>query len=170
MKTLNIPSGGTSFTFDNLFKGKLPDCIALAMVADTAATVSYTANPFNFQNFGLNYIALSAKSQLIPHIPLEPNITSNDYLSEYLSVMEAMGYDTGPYTWAITPFQWATGDNIWVFKVTPGPIGGLHSKQLTGDIRLEMKFANPLAANVTLVLLSEESATLEIDQFNHVLI
>ena len=47
---------------------------------------------------------------------------------------------------------------------------GLHSKQLNGDIRLEMKFANPLAANVTLLLLSEEPATLEIDQFNHVLI
>ena len=33
-----------------------------------------------------------------------------------------------------------------------------------------MKFASPLAANVTLLLLSEEPATLEIDQFNHVLI
>ena len=54
MKTLNIPFGGTSYTFDNIFKGKLPDRIALAMVADSAATGSYTANPFNFQNFGLN--------------------------------------------------------------------------------------------------------------------
>ena len=59
MKTQNIPSGGTSYTFDNLFKGKLPDRIALAMVADAAATGSYSANPFNFKNFGLNYIALS---------------------------------------------------------------------------------------------------------------
>ena len=85
-------------------------------------------------------------------------------------VMEAMGYDTGPYTWAISPTQWATGHNIWLFKVTPGPIGGLHSKQLNGDLRLEMKFATQLAANVTLLMLSEEPATLEIDQFNHVLI
>ena len=84
--------------------------------------------------------------------------------------MEAMGYDTGPYTRAITPTLLATGHNFWVFKVTSGPIGGIHSKQLNGDIRLQMKFANPLTANVTLLLLSEESATLEIDQFNHVLI
>ena len=47
MKTLNIPSGGTSYTFDNLFKGKLTDRIAIAMVADTAATGSYWANPFS---------------------------------------------------------------------------------------------------------------------------
>ena len=45
MKTQNIPSGGTSSTFDNLFKGKLHDRIALAMVADAAATGCYNANP-----------------------------------------------------------------------------------------------------------------------------
>ena len=106
MKTQNIPSGGTSYTFDNLFKGKLPDRIAISMVADPAATGSYSANHFNFQNFGLNYMALSANSQLIPRISLEPNFATNDNLREYLSVMEAMAYDTGPYTWAITPTQW----------------------------------------------------------------
>ena len=104
-----------------------------------------------------------------PH-PSPTQLRHNDYLREYLSVMDAMGYDTGPYTWEITPTQWATGHNIWVFKVTPGPIGGLHSKQLNGDLRLEMKFSPQLAGNVTLLLLSEEPATLEIDQFNHVLI
>ena len=57
-KTLNIPSGGASYIFDNLFKGKLTDRIALAMVADAAATRNYTSNPFNFRNFGLNYIEL----------------------------------------------------------------------------------------------------------------
>ena len=140
------------------------------MVADAAATGSYSANPFNFQNFVLNYIAPSPNSKLIPRIALEPNFTTNDYLREYLTVMEAMGYYTGPYTWALIKTQWANGHNIWVFKVTPGLIGGLHSKQINGDIRLEMKFATQLARNVTLLVLSEEPATLEIDQFNHVLI
>ena len=54
-----------------------------------------------------------------------------------------------------------------MFKVTSGPIGGLHSKQLNGDIRLEMKFSPQLAANLTLILLSEELATVEICQFNN---
>ena len=125
------------------------------MVADAAATGSYAANPFIFQNFGLNYIALSANSQLIPNIPLEPKIATQDYLREYLSLMEAMGYDARPYTWAITPTHWANSHNIWVFKVTPGPIGGFHSKHLNGDIRLEMKIANALTTSVTLLLLTE---------------
>ena len=85
-------------------------------------------------------------------------------------VLEAMGYDIGPYTWSISPSAWANGYNLWVFKVTPGPIGAVRSTQLNGDIRLEMKFAQATAANITLIVLSEEPATLEIDKFNHVLI
>ena len=71
--------------------------------------------------------------ELILRIQLEPNFATQDYLREYLSVMEAIGYDTGPYIWAMTPTQWAGGPNIWVFKVTTGLIGGLQSKQLNGD-------------------------------------
>ena len=46
----------------------------------------------------------------------------------------------------------------------------MRSNQLTGDIRLDMKFAAPTRANINLIILSEEPATLEIDKFNHVLI
>ena len=90
MTTLKVLSGGTSYTFEYPFKGKLPDRIALSIVADPAATGGYTANPFNFQNF-INYIPISANLQLIPHIALEPNLATHYYLREYLSVMEAMG-------------------------------------------------------------------------------
>ena len=78
MKTLNIPSDERSNTLDNLFKGKLPDRIAMDMFADAAATGSYNANPFNIEKFGASYIALDANSQLIPGIPLEPNFATND--------------------------------------------------------------------------------------------
>ena len=87
---------------------------------------------------------------------------------KYLTVLDAMGYDTGPYTWAITPTQRANGHIIWVFKVTPGPIAGVHSKQLNGPIHLWMMFSPQLPANATLIVLSEEPATVEIDQVNHV--
>jgi len=170
MKTHTIPTGVTSFTVDNLFKGRLPDRLALGMVSDAAATGSYSSNPFNFQNFGLNYIALRVNSELVPRVPMEPNFTTGDYLREYLTVLEALGYDIGPNTWSISPTQWAAGFNIYAFKVTPGSIGAVRSNQLTGDIRLDMKFADALTGNVTLIILSEEPATLEIDKYGHVFV
>ena len=78
-KTLNIPSGGTSYTFDNVFRDKLPDSIALAVVADAAPTGKDNANPFTFQNFCLNYIAQSCNLQLMRHIHLEPNFATEYY-------------------------------------------------------------------------------------------
>ena len=65
------------------------------MVADAEATGSYSANLFNFQNFGLNYIELSTNSELITRMQLEPNFGDHDYLKGYLSLMEAMGFETG---------------------------------------------------------------------------
>ena len=101
MKTHVIPSGVTRYTINNLFKGRLPDRIAVAMVADKAVSGSYTANPFNFQNFGLNYLVLHVNSELVPRIALEPNFTTGDYMREYITVLEALGFDIGPNTWAL---------------------------------------------------------------------
>ena len=170
LKTHTITAGVTGVSIDNLFKGRLPDRLALVMVSDAAVTGSYSSNPFNYQNFRINYMALRVNSELHPRVPLEPDFVTGDYLREYLTVMEAMGYDIGPNTWSLTPAQWADGYNIWVYKITPGSIGAIRSNQLTGDIRLDMKFANALAGNVTLIIYSEEPGLLEIDKFGHVFV
>ena len=171
LKTHMVPNGVLSYNIDNLFKGKLPDRIVLAMVTNQAITGHYQTNPFNFQNFGLNYLVLKVNSQMVPRIPLEPIFGDRpDYLREYMHVLETLEYDVGPNIWSLTPKTWATGNNIWVFKITPGPLGGVRSAPVTGDIRLEMKFAAQTANGITLILLSEEPATLEIDKFGHVFI
>ena len=41
-KTQHIPQGVTNFSIDNLFKGKLPGRVALAILNDAAMTGSYT--------------------------------------------------------------------------------------------------------------------------------
>ena len=170
LKTHTVPDGVRSYSIDNLYKGKLPERIVLAMVTNHALSGHYLANPFNFQNFGLNFLVLKVNSQMVPRIPLEPNFTTNDYLREYTSVLEALDYDIGPNIWSLTPASWAGGNNIYAFKISPGPIGPVRSNPVTGDVRLEMKFANPTAGTITLILLAEEPATLEIDKFGHVFI
>ena len=171
LKTHMVPNGVLSYNIDNLYKGKLPDRIVLAMVTNQAITGHYQSNPFNFQNFGLNFLVLKVNSQMVPRIPLEPNFGDpGDYLREYMNVLENLEYDIGPNIWSLTPASLASGHNIWVFKITPGPLGGVRSNPVTGDIRLEIKFANQTANGITLILLSEEPATLEVDKFGHVFI
>ena len=170
MKTQTIPQGVTNFKAANLFTGVCPDRIAMVMVEDAAATGSYLRNPFNFQHFNLNYLTLNVNSQYIPGIPYEPDFARADYLRDYITVMEGLGYDIGPYTWDVTPNEWANGYNIYVFKITPGSIGAVKSLPLTGDVSSELKFSTATTGVITLVILAEQAATLEIDKFNHVLI
>ena len=81
--------------------------------------------------------------------------------------MEAM--DTVPTRGQSGPTHLVAGSNLRVFKVTPGPIGAVHSTQLNGELRLEMTVTKAITAIVTMLLLSEEPANLQIDQLNKVL-
>ena len=170
MKRLTIPAGATSFTADNLYKGKPPTRIVLGMVLDDAATGTYWSNPFNFQHFNLNYIALQANSEYIPRIPYTPDFAKKDYLNPYMGVMSALNYDVGPYTWDLGPHDWADGYNLWVFKIAPSTSGIVRSTPVTGTLRLDMKFSIAPANPIALIVMAEEAATLEIDKFNNVFI
>ena len=170
LKTQTIPQGVTNFTIDNLFKGKLPSRIVAAMVADEAVSGTYWLNPFNFEHFDLNYLVLQVNSEFVPRIPFTPNFETHDYLSVYMGVLSALGYDVGPYTWDLGPKDWAGGYNIYAFKITPSSSGLVRSPPVTGNLRMDMKFAKPTPKIISLIIMAEEGATLEIDKFNNVFI
>ena len=167
MKTLTIPQGVTNFQYDNLYLGNLPDRIALALVHDEAVTGSYTRNPFKFDHYGLTHLGLKVGGEQIPKIPYQPDFTTRDYLREYMTVLSALGFDMGPNCWDITPTEWANGYNIYVFKITPGPLGIVKSLSRAGNIRLEIKFREATTHNITAILLSEDRDILEIDKNFH---
>ena len=56
-----------------------------------------------------------------------------------------------------------------VFKVTPGPLVGIHRNNLMVTSAW-MRFSTQLAGNVSIHVLSKEPETLEIDQFKPALI
>ena len=170
MKAHSIPQGVSSFTIDNLFKGKLPTRIVTALVTDADSNGTYYTNPFNLQHFNLNYIALQANSDFIPRIPYTPDFSKHDYLNSYMGVLSALNYDVGPNTWDLGPGDWAQGYNIWSFKIAPGSSGVVRTTPLTGTLRMDLKFANPVPSPLTLIIMAEEAATLEIDKFNNVFI
>ncbi|KAF0154027.1 MAG: hypothetical protein FD188_3312, partial [Ignavibacteria bacterium] len=95
-KTVSIPNGTSNIEFDNIYMGKLPDLIVMAMTADTDMAGGYQRNPFNFQHFGVNYLCLKANGEQIPRIALQPNFATKDYIRAYFGVLESLGFDIGP--------------------------------------------------------------------------
>lgn len=56
----SIPSGSTSFHWDNIFQGQKPSRVVIGFVLSKAASGDYKANPFNFINCGIQSICLYA--------------------------------------------------------------------------------------------------------------
>jgi len=168
LKTHQIPIGTKNLELDNVWMGNLPNKVALAMVRNTAIAGSYSQNPFNFQHFGLTHLCLRMNGEQVPRNALAPNFTSQDFKREYMYMLEAMEYDTGRTSWSITPKEWANGYNVYVFRLNSDMYPNVSSVQRTGSVRLEMKFANTIGENISIIFLAEYPAVLEIDKYGQV--
>jgi len=168
MKQLTIANGVTSFQQENVYMGKLPNRLAIGMVADGTITGSYTLNPYHFQNFGANYISIRVNGEQIPRVALQPNFAAGDYIREYMSVLEALGMDSENQAISLNPTEWAGGSTLFVFKLSSGS-AGVRSIPKTGSVRLEIRFAAATNANINLILFAEFSELFEIDKFKNII-
>jgi hypothetical protein len=55
---------------------------------------------------------------------MQMNFDKDNYTRAYLNTLQALGLDQGKETFAITPEEWKQSFNVYVFKLTPGTIGG----------------------------------------------
>ena len=54
----SIPTGNTSFHWDNIFQGRKPCRIVVCFVEEKGFSGDYKSNPFNFQNYGVKTMTL----------------------------------------------------------------------------------------------------------------
>ena len=95
--------------------------------------------------------------------------SNNDYIRSYFGVRIALGFDIGPNCWDLTPEEWANGYNIFAFKITPDPIGTVRSPPRLGSARLEIKFSAQTTVNLSVLLLSQHSAEIQIDKYKNII-
>ena len=167
MKRLTIPTGVTNIEFDNVYTGVLPKRVMLGFVQDAVLNGQHDSNPFNFQPFNVRYLSMKINGQDVPRIPYQPTFTTADYLREYHCFLEGLGLDIGTKSIDISPREWATSFNLYVFRLMPS---GIQSIPITGSARLELKFSAATAHNIIAVLYSESNSLLEIDRYRNVIV
>ena len=171
LKHLSIPIGQTSILHNNIYMGPIPERIVVCMVEDRAMTGHYQHNPFNFQHFGLNYLALSINGELHPQRPYQPNFANNHYAREYLSLFEGTGTLFTDKSVGITREDYSQGYALYVFDLTPDQAcSGCVSTKENGPVTLELKFAAPTTQTINVVCYAEFDSLLEIDQFKNVIV
>jgi len=73
-KSFTVPQNYLDVSHDKLFSGQLPTRIVIGLVSNRAFNRHLTSNPFNFQHFCLNEIALYLDGQQQHAVrPIQPN-------------------------------------------------------------------------------------------------
>ena len=121
--------------------GLIPDKIILGMIEPLAGTGSENKNPFNFQNFGLEYIKLRIDNQEKPYLnTINLNYDKNIYLDGYMTLFDAINTHYGEND--ITREEWVAGYNFFAFNLQPIiTCGGEYLSSLKKAlITVELKF------------------------------
>jgi len=172
IRTYSIPSGYTKWEEDNVFLGKLPDRVILALVHSDAFNGDVTRYPFCFERFRLTHIRQMVNGEEYPYRTLEWSNESNNKDStddlgyeRFLQAMGAYREDKDPM---IQPEDWGEGKNCTLFLFNNVPSGypddpKNRNPQQTGNVRYELTFGSATSNNITVIVWSEYENIIEIN-------
>lgn len=146
----SIPSGSTSFHWDNIFQGQKPSRVVIGFVLSKAVSGDYKANPFNFINCGIQSICLYADGIPVGGNPIKLDFTASNgpvVMRAYTELFQSTGkwkQDAGN---DINRDDFITGQNLFVFQLEPyfSEHGSYLSLVKTGNLRLDVQFKTALA-------------------------
>lgn len=152
--TFTIPKGQKSFLKDGLFISENPTLIIIAMVTNAAYNGSLAHNPFNFEHFNLDEIALLVNGESTPGPPYRPDFTKKLYVRDYMDLMEVFGYYNSDDTNGLTLKEFGSGYTIYAFDRTPDNdiASDYRHPNLGQDIRLDIKFKTDLTETINVLV------------------
>ncbi len=167
IKTYSVPAGEFQIKIENVFYSRLPKRIVIAAVDSEAFIGSYDKNPFNFQHFNVNYLCFMIDGVCVPSRALTPEYDKGLYLESYDTLFNVAQEEVPGFprkTTTITRAEYVSGYTIYCFSLDGSSIGDKHvSQQTVGISKLDIKFAQKLAAGVTIILYATFNAVMRID-------
>lgn len=172
IKTVTISRDIQSKTIDNLYLGQLPKRCIIGFVDSTAFNGTISQNPFNFQHFHHNYLALYIDSVQIPSKPLTPDFEKKLFTRSYHTLFSGSGVHFGDLGNNISLSEYPDGYCLAAFDLTPDL--SCHDSHWniikSGSLRVELRFSKALEKTITAIIFSEFDNIVEIDRNRNVII
>ena len=163
IKCFGVSQGQFTFSTDNFFNS-VPDVLYVGLVSSDAFVGSYKRSPFNFQHYNCNFAAFYVDGKSVPSKPFQPNFDENTYLDAYLAFSQC---DEGSSL--ISRGDFPKGYCIYTFR-TKYESQALQPVSERGQLRLDLKFSQPLPESVTVICYGKFSGVLSIDDSRNVTI
>lgn len=150
VKSVSIPTGSTSYTWDNMFQGKRPNKVIIGFVKSKAVSGDYKANPFNFENCLIQQIAVFCDGLSVGGNPLKLDFNQTDggtsITRAYTNLLLSQGKWRTDEGNLLNREHFKNGSTLFSFELEPD--FAHHGEYLnlikTGNVRLDVVFNNPL--------------------------
>ena len=167
MLSYSVSQGSLSHFNDNLFSTRLlPKFVVVAFVKASAYTgTELDSNPFNFEHFNVSSVGLFRDGQSLPYRELyEPNFKEGLYTREYLkSMVHCTQHLNTNLSNGISLDKFANGGyTFFTFNLTPDFDYNQRQMPRDGNLRLEIKFAEPLAKAINVLIYATFDSELQI--------
>jgi len=167
VKAFNINSGNIDVSIDNALNGQLPRRVFLAMVTNDAFNGNYSKNPFNFEHFDLNHLAIYLDGEQHPLNAYKPDFEKQLFVREYMGLFEALNQLNTDSTLILSKEQYAAGNTIFGFNFAPDLADdcnkmGYANPVRTGNLRIDLKFSKALSETINVLLYCEFDNIVEI--------
>jgi hypothetical protein len=176
MRVFTVGTGHHSAVFTDLFQREIPSKMVIGFVSGIAYDGLLTQDPFQFQTFRVNFIGLSLGNLYLPHVPLTPYFSANgdgQYCSNYNSLFtfaNKLDRDTGL---DISRAEYPGGYGLTVFDINSSAKQNSSNTlplQQTGDLKLELRFTDPLPYPIVVICYGLFPGVIEIDEPRNVII
>lgn len=157
VKAVLLHAGVHNDTLDNARLGQLPKRITIGFVDKKAFNNTFKLNPFNFQNYGINYLSLYVDGLQIPTKPIQLDIGKTSWFVDAYFLNEGN---------RITRTSYPYGYCLFAFDLTPhlSAYSNTHWNLVRhGGARIEVRFDAALTSTVNCIVYAEYDNVLEID-------
>ena len=167
IKTKQIGKDLSYAKIENLFMNELPNSCVVAMVDSDAFNGGLENDPFKFEHFNLSHIQFDYNSEIIPPLGIDVNFKTGkeQMMRAYRRLFDHTGVGTGNITNAITPELFKTNMCLFPVDFTPDRCLGYHTHlKENGTLGLELKFSQPLAKNITVLVFATFDDYIQLDR------
>jgi len=161
MKTYSLPLGTIQNINENLLNGMLPDRLIIALCKSNDMNGKLTTSPFDFKDFGLKQITVSANGDQIFTQTYDVDVTNNRIAQVYYNMYDALGLGASNEGPDITMEQFIKGKLFFIYNLRQ--INDGQCLPRFGNVKIEVKFAAALAHTINVVCHSEYQSLLYID-------
>ena len=174
IKHQTLPQGVRDVVLDNFITGQLPRRVFLTLIDNNAFNGAIDKDPFNFDHFSVNFLALYVNGLQTPEIPYQPSFSATNprVLREFMALYQALDQN-GTDTHLVLKRNQFFKNPIFAFNLSPdqsngGGIGGHLSVISNGNVRIQLKFDTDLSKVITVMAYCEFDNLIEIDSNRNV--